>query len=169
GLPAPLVVDASSHFLSRPMPVAECGLIYAGAQKNVGPAGVTVVVVREDLIGRSRRAIPSVLDYAVMANAGSLFNTPPTFAIYVVALTLRWIKREGGLGAMEARAVARSEALYAAIDRARLFRCRVRPLRRSAGFVGPEGTPKPRWLARLDLQRHAHGRCRGLDCGDRSI
>lgn len=130
-LPAPLVVDASSHFLSRPMPVAECGLIYAGAQKNVGPAGVTIVIVREDLLGRSGRVIPSVLDYAVMAKANSLFNTPPTFAIYAVALTLQWIKRQGGLAAMEARAIERSQALYAAIDRSRLFRAPVAPAFRS--------------------------------------
>lgn len=130
-LPAPLVVDASSHFLSRPMPVAECGLIYAGAQKNVGPAGVTIVIVREDLIGRSRRVIPSVLDYAVMAKANSLFNTPPTFAIYVLALTLQWIKRQGGLATMETRAIERSEALYSAIDRSHLFRAPVVPAFRS--------------------------------------
>jgi len=131
GLDAPLVVDASSHFLSRPMPVAECGLIYAGAQKNVGPAGVTIAIVREDLLGRSGRVLPSVFDYAVLAKARSLFNTPPTFAIYVVALTLAWIRREGGLATMEERAIERSRALYQAIDRSRLFRAPVAAQHRS--------------------------------------
>ncbi|MCS6997002.1 MAG: 3-phosphoserine/phosphohydroxythreonine transaminase [Casimicrobiaceae bacterium] len=130
-LDAPLVLDASSHFLSRPMPVAHCGLIFAGAQKNVGPSGVTIVIVREDLIGRSGRAVPAILDYPTVAKAKSLANTPSTFAIYGVSLVLRWIKAQGGLAEMERRALARSEHLYGAIDRSRRFRAPVAPAHRS--------------------------------------
>jgi phosphoserine aminotransferase len=120
-LDAPLVVDASSHFLSRPMDVAACGLIYAGAQKNIGPAGVTIVIVRDDLLDRAPKAIPSVWHYAHMAKHKSLFNTPPVFSIYVTALTLKWIKAQGGLAEMERRAIARSTMLYDALDASKLF------------------------------------------------
>jgi phosphoserine aminotransferase len=120
-LDAPLVVDASSHFLSRPMDVASCGLIYAGAQKNIGPAGVTIVIVRDDLLDRAPKAIPSVWHYAHMAKHKSLFNTPPVFSIYVTALTLKWIKAQGGLAEMERRAIARSTMLYDAIDASKIF------------------------------------------------
>ena len=125
GLSSPLVVDASSHFLSRPMDVAACGLIYAGAQKNVGPAGVTMVIVREDLLDRAPKNIPSVFHYKHMAANGSLFNTPPVFAIYATALTLKWIKAQGGLNEMERRAMARSSLLYDAIDSSKLFKAPV--------------------------------------------
>jgi phosphoserine aminotransferase len=120
-LDAPLVVDASSHFLSRPMDVASCGLIYAGAQKNIGPAGVTIVIVRDDLLDRAPKAIPSVWHYAHMAKHKSLFNTPPVFSIYVTALTLKWIKAQGGLAEMERRAIVRSTMLYEALDASKLF------------------------------------------------
>ena len=121
GLASPLVVDASSHFLSRPMDVAACGLIYAGAQKNIGPAGVTVVIVRDDLLDRAPKNIPSVFHYKHMAANGSLFNTPPVFSIYATALTLKWIRAQGGLAEMERRALARSNLLYDAIDASTLF------------------------------------------------
>jgi phosphoserine aminotransferase len=121
GLPAPLVVDASSHFLSRGIDFDGVGLVYAGAQKNIGPAGVTIVIVRDDLLDRAPKAIPSVWHYAHMAKNKSLFNTPPVFSIYVTALTLKWIKREGGLAEMERRAIARSSMLYDAIDASKLF------------------------------------------------
>lgn len=124
-LPSPLVVDASSHFLSRPMDVAACGVIYAGAQKNVGPAGVTMVIIREDLLDRAPKNIPSVFHYKQMAASGSLFNTPPVFSIYATALTLKWIKTQGGLSEMERRAVARSTLLYDVIDSSRLFKAPV--------------------------------------------
>ncbi len=124
-LPAPLVVDASSHFLSRAMDVSSCGLIYAGAQKNVGPAGVTIVIVRDDLLDRAPKAIPAVWHYAHMAKHKSLFNTPPVFSIYATALTLKWIKAQGGLDEMERRAVARSSMLYDAIDASKLFKAPV--------------------------------------------
>ena len=120
-LPSPLVVDASSHFLSRPMDVSACGLIYAGAQKNIGPAGVTVVIVRDDLLDRAPKNIPSVFHYKHMAENKSLFNTPPVFSIYATALTLKWIKAQGGLPEMERRAMARSSLLYDALDASRLF------------------------------------------------
>ncbi len=121
GLNSPLIVDASSHFLSRPMDVSACGLIYAGAQKNVGPAGVTMVIVRDDLLDRAPNSIASVFHYKHMAANKSLFNTPPVFAIYVTALTLKWIKAQGGLAEMERRATARSSMLYDAIDTSALF------------------------------------------------
>ena len=122
GLDSPLVVDASSHFLSRPMDVAACGLIYAGAQKNIGPAGATIVIVRDDLLDRAPKNIPSVFHYKHMAANGSLFNTPPVFSIYATALTLKWIKAQGGLPEMERRAVARSSMLYDALDVSSLFK-----------------------------------------------
>ena len=121
GLSSPLVVDASSHFLSRPMDVAACGLIYAGAQKNVGPAGVTIVIVRDDLLDCAPTNIPSVFHYKHMAANKSLFNTPPVFSIYATALTLKWIRAQGGLIEMERRAIARSSLLYDAIDSSQLF------------------------------------------------
>jgi phosphoserine aminotransferase len=125
-LASPLVVDASSHFLSRPMDVAACGLIYAGAQKNIGPAGVTIVIVRDDLLDRAPKNIPSVFHYKHMAEHKSLFNTPPVFSIYATALTLKWIKEQGGLAEMERRAIARSSLLYDAIDSSKIFSAPVR-------------------------------------------
>jgi phosphoserine aminotransferase len=112
----PLVADMSSSILSRPLDVSRFGLIYAGAQKNIGPAGITVVIVREDLTGRARPGTPMVFDYRAMAESGSMFNTPPTFGWYFAGLVFRWLKREGGLAAMERRNRAKAEALYAAID-----------------------------------------------------
>lgn len=130
-LDSPLVVDASSHFLSRPMDVAACGLIYAGAQKNIGPAGATIVIVRDDLLDRAPKNIPSVFHYKHMAANGSLFNTPPVFSIYATALTLKWIKAQGGLPEMERRAVARSSMLYDALDASSLFKAPVAKADRS--------------------------------------
>lgn len=112
----PLVGDFSSTILSRPIDVAAHGLIYAGAQKNMGPAGLCVVVVRDDLVGRARPTTPSVLEYAGMAAADSMLNTPPTFGIYLLGLILAWVKETGGLAAMAERNRAKADALYAAID-----------------------------------------------------
>ncbi len=112
----PLVADMSSHILSRPVDVESFGLIYAGAQKNVGVAGVTLVIVREDLLGRAPATIPSVMDFAVMAENGSMLNTPPTFAIYVAGLVFQWLKQQGGLAAMERINVAKAALLYDCID-----------------------------------------------------
>ena len=98
------------------------GLIYAGAQKNIGPAGLTVVIVREDLIGHARAATPRVFDYRAIADNQSMLNTPPTFAWYMAALVFKWLKKGGGLTAVAARNRVKSAALYAAIDASRLYR-----------------------------------------------
>ena len=112
----PLVADMSSHILSRPMDVSRYGLIYAGAQKNIGPSGLTLVIVRDDLLGKAPANLPSVIDYAIMAANDSMLNTPPTLAIYIAGLIFQWLKRLGGLKAMEAINRAKAEALYSCID-----------------------------------------------------
>lgn len=112
----PLVADMSSTILSRPIDVSEFGLIYAGAQKNVGPAGLTIVIVRRDLLGRASSATPTMLDYLVAADNDSMYNTPPTFAIYLAGLVFQWLKDQGGLSAMEAVNRRKAEKLYAFID-----------------------------------------------------
>jgi phosphoserine aminotransferase len=103
----PLVADMSSNILSRPIDVSKYGLIYAGAQKNIGPAGLTIVIVREDLIGQALPITPSCLDYKQQADNDSMYNTPPTYAIYIAGLVFQWIKAQGGLAAMEAHNRAR--------------------------------------------------------------
>jgi len=117
----PLVADMSSHILSRPMDVARYGLIYAGAQKNIGPSGLTLVIVRDDLIGKAPASIPSVMDYAVMAANDSMLNTPPTLAIYIAGLVFQWLKRQGGLAAMAEINRTKAAALYRCIDSSRGF------------------------------------------------
>jgi phosphoserine aminotransferase len=112
----PLVADASSHFLSRPLDVSRFGLIYAGAQKNAGPAGLTIVLVREDLLGGAARGTPSVLDYKLQAEADSMLNTPATYSIYVAGLVFKWLRQLGGLAEIERRNVAKAQVLYDAID-----------------------------------------------------
>jgi phosphoserine aminotransferase len=112
----PLVADMSSSILSRPIDVARFGLIYAGAQKNIGPSGITVVIVRGDLLRGARAQTPSVLDYRAVAEAGSMLNTPPTFGWYVAGLVFKWVKREGGLAEMARRNEAKARMLYEAID-----------------------------------------------------
>jgi phosphoserine aminotransferase len=118
----PLVADMSSHFLSRPIDVPRHALIYAGAQKNVGPAGLTIVIVREDLIGRAEKGTPSVMDYKQQADADSMLNTPPTYAIYVAGLVFKWLKQLGGLAEMERRNVEKARLLYDYLDASRFFR-----------------------------------------------
>ncbi|MCB0524288.1 MAG: 3-phosphoserine/phosphohydroxythreonine transaminase [Saprospiraceae bacterium] len=120
--PIPLVCDMSSDFLSRPFDPSPFGLIYAGAQKNLGPAGVTVAIVREDMLGTVDRVMPSMLDYRTFVNNNSLYNTAPVFPIYVSMLTLRWIKKSGGLKAMQRKARARARVLYNEIDSNPLFK-----------------------------------------------
>lgn len=112
----PLVCDASSDIASRPIPVERYGLLYAGAQKNLGPAGVTLVVVRRDLLERTPKGLPALLDYRVVAEGGSLHNTPPTFAIYVLGLVVRWLQDEGGLAAIARRNEEKAGRVYRAID-----------------------------------------------------
>jgi len=114
--PVPLVADMSSHILSRPMDVSAYGLIYAGAQKNIGPAGLTLVIVRDDLIGRAPPSTPTLLDYKAMADGGSMLNTPPTFAVYVAGLVFRWLLEQGGLCAIEQHNRAKAALLYGVID-----------------------------------------------------
>lgn len=112
----PLVADMSSTILSRPLEVAKFGLIYAGAQKNIGPAGLTVVIVREDLLGRTATAAPGLFDYQRQAEAGSMLNTVPTFVWYVAALVFKWLKAQGGLAAMAEHNQRKAQKLYACID-----------------------------------------------------
>jgi phosphoserine aminotransferase len=113
---APLVADMSSTLLSRPIDVSRFGIIYAGAQKNIGPAGVAVVIVREDLLGRARRETPGVIDYKVMAGNDSMWNTPATLSWYIAGLVLEWLKAQGGLTVIAERNRRKAEKLYAAID-----------------------------------------------------
>ncbi len=112
----PLVADASSQFLSRPVDVSKFGVIFACAQKNFGPSGLTVVVVREDLVGSCSARWPSILDYKSYADTHSLYNTPATFSIYIANLVLHWLKREGGVAAIEARNKEKAALVYRAID-----------------------------------------------------
>ncbi|HEX8945059.1 MAG TPA: 3-phosphoserine/phosphohydroxythreonine transaminase [Gemmatimonadaceae bacterium] len=118
----PLVADMSSTLLSRPIDVSRFGVIYAGAQKNIGPAGLTVVIVRDELLGRARAETPSVLDYAAVAKDGSMLNTPPTYAWYLAGLVFQWLKRQGGLVKVGARNRAKAAALYDAIDRSSFYK-----------------------------------------------
>ena len=112
----PLVADMSSNILSRPIDVSRYGLVYGGAQKNIGPAGLTLVIVRDDLLGGALPITPEAFDYTVQAANDSMINTPPTYAIYVAGLVFAWIEAQGGLVAMAERNRAKAELLYAAID-----------------------------------------------------
>jgi len=131
GSDAPLVIDCSSHILSRAIDWSRVGLAFAGAQKNVGPAGLTMVIVREDLLGHALPITPSVFDYKVVADNGSMFNTPPTWAIYIAGLTFKWLKANGGVAAMDARAAEKSRLLYEALDATGFYVNRVAPAARS--------------------------------------
>lgn len=119
---APLVADMSSTILSRPIDVSRFALIYAGAQKNIGPSGLCVVIVRDDLIGKARAATPLVMDYAAMAREGSMLNTPPTFGWYFAGLVFKWLLKRGGLVAMAEHNRRKAEKLYAAIDGSGYYR-----------------------------------------------
>ncbi len=112
----PLVADMSSDILSRPVPVERFGLIYAGAQKNLGPAGATIVIVRDELVGKHGRELPAYLDYKTHIGKNSIYNTPPVFSIWGIKLVLEWVKRNGGAEGMAERAQKKSELLYNAID-----------------------------------------------------
>nr|WP_269451567.1 3-phosphoserine/phosphohydroxythreonine transaminase [Tepidimonas fonticaldi] len=151
GSDAPLVIDFSSHVLSRPIDWSRVGLAFGGAQKNIGPAGLTIIVVREDLLGHALPICPSVFDYRALADADSLLNTPPTYAIYVAGLTFQWLlaQREGaltGVAAMEVRNIAKAQLLYDAIDGSSLYVNRVDPACRSRMNIpfflrGDDGAP----------------------------
>ncbi len=112
----PLVADMSSSILSRPVDVAKYGLIYGGAQKNIGPAGLTIVIVREDLLGQALPCTPSAFDYKTVADNESMYNTPPTYAIYIAGLVFNWLKAQGGLPAIEAHNRAKAALLYDFLD-----------------------------------------------------
>jgi phosphoserine aminotransferase len=119
----PLVADMSSHILSRPIDVSKFGLIYAGAQKNIGPAGLTIVIVRDDLIGETLTGTPTMFDYKVQADNDSMYNTPPTFAIYVAGLVFKLLKARGGLAEMEKVNIRKANLLYDYLDSTDFYRC----------------------------------------------
>lgn len=129
--PIPLVVDMSSDFLTRQLDVFEFGLIYACAQKNVGPAGLTVVIIRKDLCGNSRSETPSVLDYEKQAAKDSMLNTPNTFAWYIAGLMFDWVREQGGLQAIESNSICRSDKIYKEIDECNFYQSLVAPCTRS--------------------------------------
>ncbi len=131
GSKAPLVIDFSSHVASRPVDWTRVGLAFGGAQKNLGPAGLTLVVVREDLLGHALQACPSAFNYQMVADNQSMFNTPPTYAIYMAGLVFQWLKRQGGIAAVEARNIAKAKLLYSAIDGSQLYTNKVDPECRS--------------------------------------
>ncbi len=119
---APLVADTSSDMFSRPIDVSKYGLLYAGAQKNLGPSGVTLVIIREDLLARSQKSLHTMLNYAVHAENGSMYNTPPCFGIYLMGLVMKWGLAQGGLDAINAVNQRKADKLYAEIDRSGFYR-----------------------------------------------
>ncbi len=127
----PLVADMSSNILSRPVDVGRYGLIYAGAQKNIGPAGLTLVIVRDELLGGALATTPSAFNYTVQAANDSMINTPPTYAIYIAGLVFAWIKNEGGLAAMAERNRAKAALLYECLDASSFYETRIVPADRS--------------------------------------
>ncbi|MHA4870234.1 3-phosphoserine/phosphohydroxythreonine transaminase [Duganella sp. PWIR1] len=126
-----LVADMSSHILSRRVDVSKYGVIFAGAQKNIGPAGVTIVIVRDDLLGKALPACPSAFDFKLVADNESMYNTPPTYGIYIAGLVFQWLKRQGGVAEMEQRAKAKAALLYSALDASDFYETRVAPQSRS--------------------------------------
>jgi phosphoserine aminotransferase len=127
----PVVADVSSNILSREIDVQRYGCLYGGAQKNIGPAGLTIVIVREDLLGAAHPLCPSAFDYRIVADNDSMYNTPPTFAIWVAGLVFRWLKAQGGVAAIERRNVEKASLLYDYIDASGFYENRVRPKDRS--------------------------------------
>ncbi|SNC59134.1 3-phosphoserine/phosphohydroxythreonine transaminase [Sodalis endosymbiont of Henestaris halophilus] len=126
-----VVADFSSSILSRPLDVRPFGVIYAGAQKNIGPSGLTLVIVRENLLGKARKALPSILDYSVLAKNHSMFNTPPTFAWYMSGLVFKWLKEQGGLAEMHKRNQEKASLLYRTIDESAFYHNNIAPAYRS--------------------------------------
>jgi phosphoserine aminotransferase len=118
----PLVADASSHILSRPLEVSKFGVIYAGAQKNIGPAGLSIVIVREDLTGTVTKGTPSIMDYKKQADTDSMLNTPATYSIYIAGLVFKWLKAKGGLEEIEKHNVAKAKLLYDLLDQSSFYR-----------------------------------------------
>ncbi|MEO8030921.1 MAG: 3-phosphoserine/phosphohydroxythreonine transaminase [Gemmatimonadota bacterium] len=146
----PLVCDASSDIYSRPLDIRKYGLIYAGSQKNLGPAGVVLVIIRKDLIERAPKTLPTMLQYRTFAADRSMYNTPPTFAIYAIGLVLKWITETGGLAAMAERNEAKAKLLYDALDESRMFSPPADAGSRSlmnVCFRGPDEATENRFIA----------------------
>ncbi|MEX2523919.1 MAG: 3-phosphoserine/phosphohydroxythreonine transaminase [Gammaproteobacteria bacterium] len=146
----PLVCDATSNFLSRKITLDKYGVIFAGAQKNFGPSGIAVAVVRNDLIGHAREGIPSLYDYAVHRDSNCMYNTPPTFSWYLCGLMFRWIKEQGGVQAMENMAIERSSLMYQLLDESDFYHSPVNPRYRSrmnVPFTLPNEDMEKRFLA----------------------
>lgn len=127
----PLVADMSSTILSRPIDVSKYGVIYAGAQKNIGPAGITLVIVRDDLLGRAKEVLPNVLNYKTLSETDSMFNTPPTFAWYLAGEVYKWLKQQGGLAVIHQKNEQKAAILYQAIDASPLYQNDIHPQNRS--------------------------------------
>lgn len=152
----PLVADLSSDILTRPLEVSKFGALIFGVQKNLAPAGLTMTVVRRDLLGRARRYCPSVLDWAVLAQHQSLFNTPCMFSWYMALLNLRWIKAQGGVTAMERRNVEKSRLVYDYLDGSDFYHCPIAPQDRSrvnCVFRLSDESAQPRFLAAAAARR----------------
>ena len=122
---APLVADMSSHILSRVIDLSQYGVIFGGAQKNIGPAGLTLVIVREDLLGTALPICPSAFDWKIVADNDSMYNTPPTYSIYIAGLVFQWLKRQGGVAAMEQKNIAKANLLYDYLDSTDFYVTRV--------------------------------------------
>ncbi len=127
----PLVADMSSHILSRPVEVSKYDLIFGGAQKNIGPAGLTIVIIRDELLDQAHPLCPSAFHYKTVAEHDSMYNTPPTYAIYIAGLVFKWLKAQGGLAGIEAKNIAKAQLLYGFIDGSGLYENRVDPACRS--------------------------------------
>ena len=127
----PLIADISSCFLSEPLDVTKFGMLYGGAQKNVAPAGLTICIIREDLLGKARDITPTMLNYQIHADAQSLYNTPPCYTIYICKLVLEWLKENGGLEAMKEKNIKKAKLLYDFLDNSKMFRGTVVPEDRS--------------------------------------
>ncbi|TVO53040.1 3-phosphoserine/phosphohydroxythreonine transaminase [Denitromonas halophila] len=127
----PVVADVSSHILSRTVDVSRYGVLFGGAQKNIGPAGLTIVIVREDLLGRAHKDCPSAFDYKLVADNNSMYNTPPTYAIYIAGLVFQWLRAQGGVEAIEAINIKKADRLYGFIDQSNFYQNRIDPRYRS--------------------------------------
>jgi phosphoserine aminotransferase len=152
----PLVADMSSDILSQAIDVSRFGLIYAGAQKNIGPAGICVVIVREDLLGKTAASTPTMLDYKVHADNGSMYNTPPTYSWYLAGLVFQWLKQQGGVAAIEALNRAKAGKLYSFIDNSGFYRNPVVPRNRSImniPFTLPDAKLDKVFLAEAEERR----------------
>ena len=152
----PLVADMSSNILSEVYDVSRFGVIYAGAQKNIGPAGLTLVIVRKDLLGHARKDCPKILNWTVMDEKGSMLNTPPTYAIYMAGLCMKWLKKQGGVAAIEKVNIEKSSLLYALLDESAFYRPKAAPASRSRMNV-TFTTPSPELDAKFVKEAASQG------------